>query len=174
MDFSVLLLSYRLTWPINQQGVNLVGFYFRTLASPAKCFALGLLLLTSGCSQTSKIDDDKSQNSKQGKFSPPSQTIKIRNPDTSNPTESNDQFVDRKLFNIVINKKSIWVNNGQIESIEALEALLSRNQNAVFTIASHKCTSNDKAAKIMALAQQYTDSPIAYASYGNYHDSECQ
>jgi hypothetical protein len=51
--------------------------------------------------------------------------------------------------------------------------VLAANQKPAITIGTHKCLSRERAVEVISLAQRYTDTPIAFASYGTFEDPEC-
>lgn len=105
---------------------------------------------------------------------PQPQTIHLRgDASVSNPGSANERLT-KQLFNIVINPKTITVNGSAVKNLADLERLLAKHQRPALTIASHKCLSTEKAAEVMSLAQRYTDTPIAFGSYGKLDDPECE
>ena len=91
----------------------------------------------------------------------------ISNPVTGGPP------VAKKLFNIVVDPKRIKVNDTEVKDLAALEKLLAAHQHPAITIGTHKCLSSERAVEVISLAQRYTDTPIAFASYGTFEDPEC-
>jgi hypothetical protein len=60
-----------------------------------------------------------------------------------------------------------------VKDLAALEKVLAANQKPAITIGTHKCLSRERAVEVISLAQRYTDTPIAFASYGTFEDPEC-
>lgn len=85
-----------------------------------------------------------------------------------------DQTMEKSLFELRLSAAGINVNGTKVADIEALRALLEKYPDPAITIASHRCFSGERAAKIISLAQDYTTSPIAIGSFGDYSDPECQ
>lgn len=85
-----------------------------------------------------------------------------------------EQTIKKDLFNIRLSASGIEVNDTKVADIKALERLLAKHSKPAITIATHRCYSGERAAKIMNLARQYTDTPIAFGSFGDYSDPECQ
>lgn len=107
---------------------------------------------------------------------PQPQTIRLRaNPDAPRPPRGmQDPTIEKDLFNIEASPKAIKVNGREVAGIPALERLFIKHPNPMITIAAHKCLSGAQAAKIMRLAQEHTDTPIPFGSYGELGDPECQ
>lgn len=106
---------------------------------------------------------------------PKPQTIHLRSDASVNATATGTpgKIIQKPLFNIVVNPRGITVNGAKVKNLAELERLLAKHQQPALTIAAHKCLSSEKAADIMNLAQRYTDTPIAYGSYGTLDDPEC-
>lgn len=128
-------------------------------------FPLLAVALLQGCA---------SQQKPAPKSSPQPQTIHLRgDASVTNPRSANERLT-KQLFNIVISPKTITVNGAPVKNLTELERLLAKHQRPALTIASHKCLSTEKAAEVMNLAQRYTDTPIAFGSYGKLDDPECE
>ena len=127
-------------------------------------FSLAVLLasaLLGGCASKKPVPEPKPQ------------TIHLRSDASVTPSGLPGKIVQKPLFNIVVNPRGITVNGAQVKNLIELERLLAKHQQPVLTIAAHKCLHSDKASEIMNLAQRYTDTPIAYGSYGALDDPEC-
>ena len=107
---------------------------------------------------------------------PAPQSIRLRDPQKVPPggVTTIDQTIQKDLFNIRLSNNGISVNGTKVENQAALEALLSKYPKPVITISSHRCYDGEKAAAIMNLAQTYTNTPIAFGSFGDFSDPECQ
>lgn len=133
-------------------------------AAAMTLLACGLL---QGCASTNT-------NKKAEPQEPQPQTIHLRgDASISNPGPAH-QRLTKPLFNIVISPKTITVNGAPVKDLAELERLLAKHQQPALTIASHKCLSTEKAAEVMSLAQRYTDTPIAFGSFGKFDDPECK
>lgn len=106
---------------------------------------------------------------------PAPQTVRLRaNPDAPRPPRGiEDPTIEKDLFNIEASPKAIKVNGREVAGVPALERLFLKHPNPMITITAHKCLSGAQAAKIMQLAQEHTDTPIAFGSYGEHGDPEC-
>lgn len=127
------------------------------------CLTLG------ACAQTSTRQEPSSE-------LPQPQTIRLReNPDAPQPPRGvEDPTVEKDLFNVEASPKAITVNGRRVADIGALERLFAKYSKPMITIAAHKCLSGAEAAKIMRLAQDHTDTPIPFGSYGELDDPECK
>lgn len=105
---------------------------------------------------------------------PKPQTIRLRGDASVSSPAAPGAIVTKSLFNIVVSPKNIVVNGVKVKNLTELEKLLAKHPKSALTIASHKCLSTEKAAEVMNLAQRYTDTPIAFGSYGNFDDAECK
>jgi hypothetical protein len=104
---------------------------------------------------------------------PEAKTIHVRSDASiSNPVRGGPP-VAKNLFNIVVDPKRIRVNDTPVKDLATLEKLLAEHQQPAITIGTHKCLSSETAAQVITLAQRYTDTPIAFGSYGTYDDPEC-
>jgi hypothetical protein len=128
---------------------------------------LGLSL--NGCANQSEKEKEKDRNE------PRAQTIRLRDPQKSaeNPQKINP-LVKKDLFNILLSPSGITVNGTKLENIKALKKFLSQQSKPVITIVAHRCYNSQDAAAVMSLAQEHTDTPIAYGSFGEFDDPECQ
>ncbi len=140
----------------------------------------GILLLVAGCS-SQPSDRDNQQTSKTiksaksarpSKVEPQKIQIEAPNQGRSSPT-SKPQVIEKDLFNIEVTSMSLKVNSTPVKNLKALEKILAAYQKPVLTLAAHICMSAAQTTEIMTLAQSYTDSPIAYGSFGDYEDPEC-
>lgn len=105
---------------------------------------------------------------------PQPQSIHLRSDIDSNPGPSGPRLVKKDLFNIVVGPKTLTVNGSPLKNLNALENLLRKYEQPALTVATHRCLSTEKAAEVLSLAQGYTNTPIAFGSYGNIDDPECQ
>lgn len=104
---------------------------------------------------------------------PTPKTIHVRSDASiSNPVRGGPP-VAKNLFNIVVDPKRIQVNGTPVRDLAALEKLLAAHQQPAITIGTHKCLSREQAVQVISLAQRYTDTPIAFGSFGAYDDPEC-
>lgn len=134
------------------------------------CVFIFTTMLTAGCQQTAtQPTPPQSQ-----KDTPPNYKVKIRKQDPQNPFGKNGQIVEKNLINIVMDKKEIKVNGVVIHGPEELKKILKKSSAPVITVATHKCLSSQSAAEILTIAQDHTDTPIAYSSFGSYDDPQCQ
>lgn len=105
---------------------------------------------------------------------PQPQTIRLSQEyeivDSENPQES----VEKSLFNIAVSPKNIIVNGVPVSDLNALQKLLAQYDKPVLTISGHRCLDADKAVEIVNIAQNHTDTPIPYGSFGDYDDEECK
>lgn len=85
-----------------------------------------------------------------------------------------DQTIKKDLFNINLSPGGIKVNGVEVAGIKALDQLLAQYTTPIITIATHRCYSNEGAAKVISLAQSHTATPIAIGSFGDFSDPECQ
>lgn len=85
-----------------------------------------------------------------------------------------DQTIKKDLFNINLSPRGIQVNGVKVADIKALDKLLAQYAKPVITIATHRCYSNEAAAKVISLAQSHTVTPIAIGSFGDVSDPQCQ
>jgi hypothetical protein len=105
---------------------------------------------------------------------PKPQTMSVRSDaSVSNPT-TNGPTVVKPLFNIVVDNRTILVNNTQVKDFVTLEKLLAKHNKPVITIGTHKCLSKIKTLDLMSIVQKHTDTPIAYKSYGSFDDEQCK
>lgn len=104
---------------------------------------------------------------------PEAKTIHVRSEASiSNPVRGGPP-VAKNLFNILMTPQRIQVNGTTVKDLAALEKLLAAHQQPAITIGTHKCLGREQAAQVIALAQRYTDTPIAFGSYGSFDDPEC-
>jgi len=104
---------------------------------------------------------------------PEAKTIHVRSDASiSNPVRGGPP-VAKNLFNILVTPQRIQVNGTPIKDLAALEKLLAAHQQPAITIGTHKCLSPAQATQVITLAQRYTDTPIAFGSYGSFDDAEC-
>lgn len=122
------------------------------------------------CALTQGCASKKAEPQKQ----PQPQTIHLRGDSSVTNPGPASQRLTKPLFNIVISPKSLMVNGAPVKNLAELERLLAKHQRPALTIASHKCLSTEKAAEVLSLAQRYTDTPIAFGSYGKFDDPECK
>lgn len=110
------------------------------------------------------------------KEQPVAQTIRLPNPHAaaSGQPTTLDQTIKKDLFNIRLSPKGIKVNGTKVANIKALEELLAKHSKPVITIATHRCYSSARAAEVMNLARLHTATPIAFGSFGELSDPECQ
>lgn len=126
-----------------------------------KPLLLALGLLCTGCADQPIAEQPKPK------------TIHVRSDaSVSNPV-IDGPLVAKNLFNIVVGKNDIKVNGTRVKDLAAVEKLLAAHQQPAITIATHKCLDNIKGAEVIALAQRYTDTPIAFGSFGSFDDPEC-
>lgn len=143
------------------QGDTLVRFDFIRIPV-ALTFLLWASAFISGCATTPQEE-------------PKALTIHL--PDPSIPEGqivTLNQTVKKDLFNIRLSPAGIEVNGTRVADIKALEALLAKYSKPAITIATHRCYSGERAAKVMNLAREHTNTPIAFGSFGDYDDPECQ
>lgn len=140
----------------------------------------GLLLLIVGCSsqpvertgqQTDKVAKP-AKSTRSSKVEPKKIRIEAPTQTRSSPT-SKPQVIEKDLFNIEVSATSLKVNSTPVKDLKALEKILAAYPKPVLTLAAHICMSAAQTTEIMTLAQTYTDSPIAYGSWGDYDDPEC-
>lgn len=99
-------------------------------------------------------------------------TIRIKATELTGGTPGST--IQKDLFNIVITPRQIIINEKPVKNTQALDKILKQYTRPVFTISAHKCAKSEFTAKVMALIQTHTDSPIAYGSYGQYDDAVCK
>lgn len=138
------------------------------------------LLLMAGCSSQPVESESKAtvkaakptRSARSTKVEP--QKIRIEAPSQSrlSPT-AKPEIIEKDLFNIEASPNSIKVNSVPVKNLKALEKILASYPRPVLTLAAHICMSAAQTTEIMSLAQTYTDSPIAYGSWGDYEDPEC-
>lgn len=85
-----------------------------------------------------------------------------------------EQTMEKPLFELRLSAAGIEVNGTQVADEQALRDLLEKYPDPAITIASHRCFSGERAAKIISLVQDHTSTPIAIASFGDNSDPECQ
>lgn len=105
---------------------------------------------------------------------PQPQTIHLRSDASVSNPQAGTQLLKKDLFNIVMGPKTLSVNGTPIKNLAELEHLLRSYEQPALTLATHKCLSTEKAAEALSLAQRYTDTPIAFGSYGDFDDPECK
>lgn len=110
------------------------------------------------------------------KEQPVAQTIRLPDPKAaaSGLPTTLEQTIKKELFNIHLSPQGIKVNGTKLADIKALEAFLAKQSKPVITIATHRCYSSARAAEVMNLARLHTDTPIAFGSFGDFSDPECQ
>lgn len=86
---------------------------------------------------------------------------------------ASEKTVEKDLFVIRASNKQVLVNDTKISGLNVLEQLLEDHPDSVITIEAHKCLSGADTAKILTLAQQYTETPIPFGSYGSEDDADC-
>lgn len=117
-----------------------------------------------GCASKPATDDQ-----------PQAQSIRLRAPGAPPGTPVTlDQTIKKALFNIHLSPSGIKVNGTPVANVEALEEFLKQQSKPVITIATHRCYNGEKAARVMNLARVHTETPIAYGSFGEFSDPECQ
>lgn len=138
---------------------------FASIAGPSTLILLFLGSSLIGCATQTPTKEQ-----------PQAQSIRLRDPQKAplGPVTTLDQTIKKDLFNLRLSPKGIYVNDTQINDIAALETLLKKYSKPVITISTHRCYSSEKAAKVMNLARQHTDTPIVYGSFGEFSDPECQ
>lgn len=144
------------------------------------------VLVVSACSSNPSTDETRvntrtqqERNRPQSERSRPSnkvqpQTIRIDAPTTgrSSPT-AKPQFIEKDLFNIKVSSNRLEVNATRIKNLKALEKVLGAYDKPVITVAAHICMQASATSEVLTLAQSYTDSPIAFGSWGSYDDADC-
>lgn len=141
----------------------------------------GILLLMAGCSSQPVESESKAtvkaakpaKSAKSSKVEPQKIRIEAPNQPRLSPT-AKPEIIEKDLFNIEASPGSIKVNSVPVKDLKALEKILAAYPKPVLTLAAHICMSPPQTTQIMTLAQRYTDSPIAYGSWGDYEDPECQ
>lgn len=116
----------------------------------------------------------KSQKERTRKSKVQPQTIRIEVPSSgrASPT-AKPQLIDKDLFNVKVSSEALEVNDTPIKNLKELEKILGAYDKPVITIAAHICMQASATSEILTLAQSYTDSPIAFGSWGTYDDNEC-
>lgn len=132
-------------------------------------FLLTTVLITA-CGQT----QEKPPEASRAKQNPLNNTIKLRQVNPQYPNDPEGIIVEKNFLNIVVSNTQLQVNGVDIKDPGSLTKLLSKAQNPVIVISSHKCLSAPKAAEILSIAQQSTQLPIAFSSYGKYDDPDCK
>jgi len=128
-----------------------------------------LMFAISGCSSQQPTVPQK------GKLDEPlMERVRIKNPTPGSQGDNRPTVIEKNLVKIQISPKFIRINESEITDLETLASILKKSGKPVITISSHRCTSTEKAVKVMELAQSYTDIPIAFGSYGNYNDDVCK
>lgn len=132
--------------------------------------------LSSGCveHELKTPEEEKAEKAQKAKLNEPQpQVVKVKVEDglkiANRPNTKN-----KNLFNINLSPNSITANNTKLKSKRELESLLSKYQGAIFTLNTHRCVESAYAAEILNLIQSFTTTPIAFGSYGEYTDEECQ
>lgn len=102
------------------------------------------------------------------------QTIRIEAPTSgrTSPT-AKPQLIEKDLFNVKVANNMLEVNDTPIKNLKALEEILGAYDTPVITVAAHICMQASETSEILTLAQSYTDSPIAFGSWGTYDDADC-
>ncbi len=102
------------------------------------------------------------------------QTIRIEAPTSGrqSPT-AKPQIIEKDLFNIKVSSNRLEVNATPIKNLKALEKILGSYDKPVITVAAHICMQASATSEVLTLAQSYTDSPIAFGSWGSYDDADC-
>lgn len=102
------------------------------------------------------------------------QTIRIEAPTSglTSPT-AKPQVLEKDLFNIKVSSKKLEVNATPIKNLKELEKILGAYDKPVITLAAHICMQASDTSEILTLTQSYTDSPIAFGSWGTYDDADC-
>lgn len=103
------------------------------------------------------------------------QTVKVRknNSDDSADPEGST-VVEKNVATIIANNRAIWINKVRVKDLKELEEKLKQGSSPVISIATHKCLDGATATKIMSIAQDAADTPIAFSSYGELDDEQCQ
>ncbi len=105
---------------------------------------------------------------------PTPQKIQLQAQVAENQPDARPQIIEKDLFNISVSPQMIRVNGTPVADVAALGRLLAAYPKPMITLAAHKCLSTAASAEVMNLAQQHTDIAIAFGSYGDYDDDECQ
>lgn len=106
---------------------------------------------------------------------PQAQSIRLRAPGAPPGAPATlEQTIKKELFNINLSPSGIKVNGTQVADVKALEEFLMKQSKPVITISTHRCYNSEQAAKVMNLARVHTETPIAYGSFGDFSDPECQ
>lgn len=102
------------------------------------------------------------------------QTIRIEAPTSgrTSPT-AKPQLIEKDLFNVKVANNMLEVNGTPIKNLKVLEEILGAYDKPVITVAAHICMQASATSEILTLAQSYTDSPIAFGSWGTYDDNDC-
>lgn len=130
------------------------------------------LLLTACASQAEKaVEREKSE--KKAEKNLFTQTVRVRTTDTTAPFDQEGAIVEKKVATIIADNRAIWINNVRVKDLAELKQLLKKAANPVISIATHTCLKGSQAAEIMAIAQEATDTPLAYSSYGEPDDEQC-
>lgn len=79
----------------------------------------------------------------------------------------------RPLFNIAVGKSLLALNGTPVKDLNELRAILGQYQGLVLTVAAHRCLESERAAEVLTLAQQFTNIPVTYGSFGDYGDAQC-
>ncbi len=83
------------------------------------------------------------------------------------------ESVEKNFAQIIVSPEGIILNGVKLKGIEALKQKLKKSAQPVITISSHRCTDTKLASAIMALAQEHTNTPIPFGSFGAFTDSVC-
>jgi hypothetical protein len=127
-------------------------------------FLLGVLMV--GCATPHKPPSPSE---------PQPKSIQIRGNASVNAEPNQEGLtVTKELFEIIMDNKNLWVNKVPVKDLKALSKLLKKYKTPVMTISTHKCLTREKSLALMAIAQENTETPIAYRSYGDYDDAHCQ
>lgn len=138
------------------------------IARPLQMTALVACLLLAACAQTPRQPQPAADQ-------PLPQTIRLRaDPDAPKPPRgTKDPTIEKDLFNVKLSPKGLEVNGTAVADLDALERLFSAYPKPMITIVAHRCLSGAQVSEVMRLAQEYTETPIPFGSYGNHGDPEC-
>ena len=82
--------------------------------------------------------------------------------------------VNKNLFQVQATPKKLLVNGTPVKDLNEISQLFARYNKPIITLAIHRCVDANFSKTLLSTAQGLTDIPIAYNSYGEYDDPECQ
>ena len=125
---------------------------------------LAFVCFLSACSSTPSKDEDavKAQ-----------QPPKIKVPATELTGGVPGSVIEKPLITIILSPNKILINNKLAKGLPEVKKELAKFYRPAIAIQAHKCVDAKLATEVMNLAQDHTDTPIPFGSFGRFDDKGC-